>query len=325
MNALLQFLFFPGFAFTAIAGLLTSWYDRKLTARVQMRKGPPLLQPFYDVAKLMVKETCVPAGCPTWLFLSAPLVGLVGVALASMILWRTIFDPQATFAGDLIVVMYLLSLPALAVILGAFTSRNPLASMGGSREMKLMLAYELPFVLAVCVPIIRAGSIQLGEIIQAGDLVAAPLTIGHVSGLLALLVAIIATQARLTRIPFDIPEAECELGSGVLIEYSGPPLAMYKLTQAMMLFTGPLFLLVLYGGGIPWSASWIPKLDGGLQFLESVIPLAWGGCKFLVLVTLVVLIRNTAPRLRIDQAMRLLWGPVTGGAVVAVILAWWGV
>ena len=89
--------------------------------------------------------------------------------------------------------------------------------------------------------------------IQLADILAAPPVAHHFSGLLALLVALIAMQARLTRVPFDIPEAECELGSGVLIEYSGPPLAMYKLTQAMMLFTGPIFLLVLYAGGIPFS------------------------------------------------------------------------
>lgn len=303
MNTVLQFLFFPGLAFTATAGLLTVWFDRKLTARVQMRKGPPLLQPFYDTAKLMVKETCVPEGCATWLFLSAPLIGLAGVSLASMILWQAMLHPEIIFAGDLIVVMYLLALPALSVILGAFTSRNPLASLGGSREMKLMMAYELPFVVATCVPIMAAQSIQLG------DIASAPVA-GSLSGLLALSAALIAMQARLTRVPFDIPEAETELGSGVLIEFSGPPLAMYKLTQAMMLFTGPMFLLVLYGGGIPLSQGWLAAGVGVLKLLG--------------LVTLVVLIRNTAPRLRIDQAMRLLWGPVTLAAVLSLALIWWG-
>lgn len=303
MNAILQFLFFPGLAFTAAAGLLTSWFDRKLTARVQMRKGPPLLQPFFDIAKLMIKETCVPAGGVTWLFLSAPLIGLAGVSLASMILCRAMLDTSETLAGDLIVVMYLLALPSLSVILGAFASRNPLASLGGSREMKLVMAYELPLILAACVPIIHAQSIQLSDILSA------PAAAGSLSGLLALLVAVIAMQARLTRVPFDIPEAESELGSGVLIEYSGPPLAMYKLTQAMMLFTGPLFLLVLFGGGISFSQGWLTAAIGGLKFLG--------------LVTIVVLIRNTAPRLRIDQAMRLLWGPVTLVATLALALVWW--
>ncbi len=304
MTVLVQFLFFPGLLFTAVAGLATSWFDRKLTARLQMRKGPPFWQPFYDVRKLLIKETCVPQRCATWLFLSAPLVGLAGAALASMMLWRAMLEPGVTFGGDLIVVMYLLALPSLSVILGAFVSRNPLASLGGSREMKLVMAYELPFILAACVPILRAGSIQLS------DILATPAVGTSLSGILALLVALIAMQARLTRVPFDIPEAECELGSGVLIEYSGPPLAMYKLTQAMMLFTGPMFLLVLYGGGISFSQGWLPATVGGLKFLG--------------LVTLIVLIRNTAPRLRIDQAMRLLWGPVTLGALVAVVLVWWG-
>lgn len=304
MSAIAQFLFFPGLLFTASAGLLTSWFDRKLTARLQMRTGPPLLQPFYDVAKLMIKDTCVPIGGPTWLFLSAPLFGVAGVSLASMILCQAMKNPQGTFAGDLIVVMYLLALPSLSMILGAFASRNPLASLGGSREMKLVLAYELPFVLAACVPIMRAGSIQLGEILSADS-------VDHtLSGILALLVAVIAMQARLTRVPFDLPEAECELGGGVLIEYSGPPLAMYKLTQAMMLFTGPMFLLVLYGGGISFTAGWWALTVGALKFLGVV--------------TLVVLIRNTAPRLRIDQAMRLLWGPVTLAAIASVTLSWWG-
>ena len=303
MSAVIQFLFFPGLLFTASAGLLTSWLDRKLTARVQMRKGPPLLQPFFDVAKLMVKDTCVPAGSPIWLFLSAPLLGVAGVTLASMILCQAMWNPQTTFAGDVIVVMYLLVLPSLAMILGAFASRNPLASLGGSREIKLVMAYELPFILAVCVPIFNANSIQLGEIL------AQPSVDHRISGIFALIVAAIAMQARLTRVPFDIPEAECELGSGVLIEYSGPPLAMYKLTQAMMLFTGPMFLLVLYGGGI--------------QFFNGWSAAAIGIGKFLGLVILIVLVRNTAPRLRIDQVMKLMWGPVTLGAVIALVFASW--
>ncbi len=77
-----------------------------------------------------------------------------------------------------------------------------------------------------------------------------------------------------------------------------------------MLFTGPMFLLVLYGGGISFSQGWLSATVGGLKFLG--------------LITLIVLIRNTAPRLRIDQAMRLLWGPVTLAALLAVALAWWG-
>jgi NADH-quinone oxidoreductase subunit H len=130
-----------------------------------MRAGPPFFQPFYDIGKLLIKETCVPAGGSIGLFLLAPLIGFSAVTLASTILWRALLDPGATFVGDLIVLLYLLAMPPFAVILGAFASRNPLASLGGSREMKLMIAYELPFALAVLVPVIQVHSIRMGDIL----------------------------------------------------------------------------------------------------------------------------------------------------------------
>jgi len=301
---LLEFLLFPGLLFTAFAGLLTSWVDRKVTALVQMRVGPPLLQPFHDIRKLLIKETCVPEDGSIGLFLLAPLIGLAAVTLASMILWRTLLDSQATFVGDLIVLVYLLVMPALGVMLGAFASRNPLASLGGSREVKLMIAYELPLVLAVMVPVIHANSIRLGDLFTAQ----APVT--SLSGILALLVAIACTQAKLTIVPFDMPEAETELSGGALIEYSGPPLAVFKLTRAMMLFTMPVLLVVLFFGGLVSGTGWLPGLIGLLVWF--------------LLVAVTIVVRNTTPRVRTDQAVRFFWGPVSVVAALAVALAWMG-
>jgi NADH-quinone oxidoreductase subunit H len=300
----LEFLLFPGLLFTAAAGLLTSWVDRKVTAMVQMRVGPPLLQPFYDLRKYFIKETCVPQGGAIELFLLAPLIGFAGVTLASLILWRALLDTGATFIGDLIVLIYLLLMPAVGVILGAFASRNPLASIGGSREVKLMIAYELPLVLVVLVPVIQADSIRLG------DLLAAPAPVGTLSGALALLAGIACLQAKLTLVPFDMPEAETELAGGVLIEYSGAPLGLFKLTRAMMLFTLPVFLVALFFGGLVTAHGWLSGLIGLL---------AW-----LLLVALTIVLRNTTPRLRTDQAVRFFWGPVSVLALLAVVLAWAG-
>jgi NADH-quinone oxidoreductase subunit H len=243
----------------------------------------------------MVKETCVPAGSAKLLFLSAPLIGLAATTVASTIIWCSLLFGQQ-FVGDLIVVLYLLTMPALAVVLGSFASRNPLASVGGSREMKLVFSYELPFVLSVCVPIIKAGSIRLDRILAEGAAVLS------VSGIVALVVSILCMQAKLTLIPFDMPEAETELSGGAYVEYSGPPLGIFKLTRAMMLFTMPTFLVAVFCGG--WSLN-------GLGFV------LW----YVGLVVIVVLIRNTAPRVRIDQAVRFFWGPVTVAALVAVTLA----
>jgi NADH-quinone oxidoreductase subunit H len=302
-TVVLEFLLFPGLLFTVLAGLLTSWVDRKVTAMVQMRVGPPLLQPFYDLRKYFIKETCVPEGGAIGLFLAAPLIGFAGVTLASMILWRTFIDSETTFIGDLIVLIYLLMMPALGVVLGAFASRNPLASIGGSREIKLMIAYELPLVLALLVPVIQAESIRLGDLVNATPA-------ASVSGALAVLVAVACVQAKLTIVPFDMPEAETELSGGVFIEYSGPPLGVYKLTRAMMLFTMPVFVTALFFGGIATAPGLAAKL--------------WGVLIWFVLVALTVVLRNTTPRVRIDQAVKFFWGPVSLVALLAVVLAWLG-
>ncbi|MFH1022730.1 MAG: complex I subunit 1 family protein [Planctomycetota bacterium] len=296
-----QVVVFPGFLFAAVAGLVTSWIDRKVTAKVQMRVGPPFLQPFYDVLKYMIKETCVPAGGAKWLFLAAPILGFTGVTVVSVIVWRAVIRPDQAFVGDLVVVLYLLTLPAVSVILGAFASRNPLASVGGSREMKLVLAYELPFLLACAVPVIQTHSLRLGVLVERAPAAAS------LSGAVALLVAIICAQAKLALVPFDMSEAETELTGGALIEYSGPPLGLFKLTRAMMLFTIPVFLVAVFWGGM------------GSPLGGKGVALGLGKCVLLVVIA--VLIRNTAPRVRVDHAVRFFWGPVTAVAAVAAALA----
>lgn len=301
------YLLFYGFLLTAIIGLLASWVDRKITARVQYRVGPPILQPLIDIVKLLGKETLVPAGASKITFLIAPLIGFASVVLVSTLLWVNNIDPTKTFLGDLIVALYLLMLSSVSIIIGGFASGNPLASLGASREMKLILSYELPFVLAVLVPVIKSNfSIRLGEILsfQAQNGVAA----GSLSGILALVVAIMSMQAKLALVPFDIPEAETEITGGPLIEYSGSGLAIYRLMKNMLLFTLPFFLIILFMGGL--------RFDG--------IHLLFGCLKYVGLVALITVIRNTNPRIRIDQAVKFFWGPMTIIAIIAVALALMG-
>jgi NADH-quinone oxidoreductase subunit H len=304
MKALLYFLIFPGFLFTAVCGLLASWIDRKVTARVQYRVGPPWCQPFIDIVKLLGKETLIPQGASKVTFLLAPLAGLASITLVSTLIWVINLNPAKSFIGDIIVVMYLLTIPSIGLIIGGFASRNPLASLGASREIKLILAYELPFVLALLVPIIQAGgTITIGGLLTHQAVHG--LVAGSASGTIALIVTILVMQAKLALVPFDIPDAETEIMGGLTIEYSGSPLAAIKLMKAMMLFAVPMFVVVVFLGGI--------STDG--------IHLVWGILKYVGLLALVTVIRNTNPRVRIDQAVRFFWGPVTGLAIIAVLLA----
>ena len=144
-------LIFPGFLFCFLAGMLLSGIDRKLVARMQKRVGPPILQPFYDFFKLMGKETIVPAAASRTVFLMAPLVGLA--ALVVIQLFIPIFSFQA-FSGvaDVIVILYLLLIPALAIIMGGAASGSPYAGVGLSREMVTVIACELPLVLVLLAP-----------------------------------------------------------------------------------------------------------------------------------------------------------------------------
>jgi len=305
----IYFLYFIvyGFLATALVGLLASWIDRKVTARVQYRVGPPLLQPIIDIVKLLGKETLVPNGASKLAFLMAPLIGLASVMFTSTILWMNNMNMGETFIGDLIVVIYLLTIPSISIILGGFASGNPLASLGASREMKLILSYELPFVLAVLVPVIKSGySITLGGLLASQA--SSGVFIGSLSGTLAFIVVVMCVQAKLALVPFDMPEAETEITSGPLIEYSGAPLAAYKLMKNMLLFVLPFFLIIIFMGGL--------RIDG--------IHLLYGVLKYVGLVALITVIRNTNPRVRIDQAVRFFWGPMTIIAIVAVILAFKG-
>ncbi|MCF7907744.1 MAG: NADH-quinone oxidoreductase subunit H [Candidatus Omnitrophica bacterium] len=300
----LVYLFIFGFLLTAIIGLLTSWVDRKVTARVQYRVGPPILQPLIDLVKLLGKETLVPKGASQFSFLSAPIIGLGSVIVVSTVLWFNNFNPLRTFVGDIVVVVYLLAIPSISIIIGGFASGNPLASIGASREMKLVLSYELPFILAVLVPVIQSGfSLRLGEIItyQAQNGV----ILGSWSGFLAFIVIIMCVQAKLALVPFDIPEAETEIIGGPLVEYSGAPLAVYKLMKNMLFFVLPFFIMITFIGGL--------RLNG--------LNLIYGVLRYVGLVALITVIRNTNPRVRIDQAIRFFWGPMLIIAIIAVILA----
>jgi len=287
-----------------VLGLVTSWIDRKVTARVQARIGPPWFQPIADIAKLLGKETLIPAEAGRTVFLLSPLFGLAGMALAASLIGFTALNPDSGFVGDIVVLIYLLTIPAIALIMGASASGNPIAAVGASREMKQLLAYELPYLIVIATVVYKAGfDLHIRSImryqVQHGWFV------WSLSGIIGFVVLLLSTQAKLGLVPYDAPEAEQEIMGGIITEYSGAPLAIIRITKTMLLAVMPLFISVLLLGGI--------SVNG--------MGLLWTLLKYLVIVVLVVLIRNTNPRVRIDQTVSFFWGPMTILALAGLGLA----
>ncbi|HNS31876.1 MAG TPA: NADH-quinone oxidoreductase subunit H [bacterium] len=292
------------FFFLSVTGMLAMWVDRKVTARLQFRVGPPWYQNFADFVKLSGKEMLIPAKANIFVFAFAPVIAVLAATVAGtviLLVMRTGFS----YPGDIILIVYLLTVPSLAVILGGSASGNVLAAVGISREIKLLLGYELPFVCALIVPALKSGSTtSLLEIIRYQQANGA--VIGSLSGIIGFVIALFALQGKIGFVPFDLAEAEGEIASGAFVEYSGILLGLFKLTKAILLIVGPLFLVALYFGGIS---------------LNSPAGIVAGILKYLVILVLIILIKNTNPRLRIDQALRFFWGWLTLLGLAAILLA----
>jgi formate hydrogenlyase subunit 4 len=254
---------------------------RKLKAVVQSRKGPPVIQPYIDLVKLLGKEDLRVS--KSLLFRIAPLVALGGILVAAT-LTPIGTRPSYSAFGDAIVWLYVISLTAVAVILGAFASGNPFSYMGASREMMMILTVEPIAAIALITVGFKAKSLVFSEIIN-WQLTHGP----SVSTVFAGIAFFLTLQANIGKIPFDIVEAETEVAEGPFLEYSGPRLAAYKL---MFYIRQLIFSLMLVSIFVPWP-------DISFQPVSILLTLA----KVLVVYLLVGVIDVVNPRLRIDQSM----------------------
>jgi len=300
---LFYFIVFPGMIFSVLIGGILSWSDRKITARVQFRKGPPFLQPFFDIGKLFYKETILPKYGAKLTFLAAPVFALFSACLANVFILLPAFFPETGFRGDLIVIFYLLAIPSLTYIIGALASGNPIGAIGASREMKLIMSYELAFILALAAIVIKTDlSFTISEILAKQQANGA--FIGSISGVLLFIVILFVIQAKLAFVPFDMSEAEAELAHGVFIEYSGSAYAIIKMARYVMLFALPSLLITLLLGGF--------RFEG--------IAILWSLLKLVLVLLLITLIRNTNPRVKINQAMRFFFIWMSLFALIAIVL-----
>ena len=308
-------LIFPGFLFCFLAGMLLCGIDRKLVAKMQKRVGPPILQPFYDFFKLCGKETIIPASASKTTFLMAPLVGLA--ALVVIQLFIPVFSFSA-FSGmaDVIVILYLLLIPAMSIILGGAASGSPYAGVGLSREMVTIISCELPLVLVLLAVAKTVGSAMgTGLCFSLSDIAAYQAMNGSLITKISMLPAaaamLLVIPGETGNHPFDAAEAETEICEGLLAEYSGAPLGVFKLSHAIKMLTLTSLFVTLFLGGL---GTGIVALDGIILFLLCVVLTAVS----------ISFVHAITARLKIEQIFKFYWTLVTGLALISLVLAWYG-
>jgi len=310
--------------FGILFGLIYKGIDRKISAHMQGRIGPPIRQPFRDVVKLFEKENIIPDHAIPWLFNLIPLIGLI--ATISILLYLPLggFAPLFASEGDLIVILYLLIIPSLALVIGGFSSGSPYAIIGAQREMATMIAYEFP--LAILIITVAWNLLQKGTtpVFSFSTIAAAPVwnqvagPLGFIGFAILLFVLLLVTPAELSKIPFDSSEAETELAGGLLVEYSGRNLAMYYLIDGVKTVVMASIIVALF---FPYNLSAFLSLGNYtgiiIDFLFYLLKV------FIVILFSVTLIRVAIARLKIDQIVYTYWIPLTLASLVGLILVMW--
>ncbi len=276
---------------------------RRITARVQSRQGPPLVQPYYDILKLLGKEDLNAGKTPV--FRLAPLIAMasiIGVIAFIPLGNRVNF---LTGYADIITIIYLLTMGGVAVLLGALASRNTYAMIGASREMITMIMVEPVLAMTFILGALKIESLRIS------DSVYSIMNTGYGwSVALMLVVYLMALQAFVARQPFDIAEAEQEIMEGPFIEYSGPSYGLFKYYMMLkQMFYAALFVIVF-----------VPFARTGFYGVDLLIQLVLVGIIFIV----ISLLGSTNPRLRIDQAVKY-YSVLIAMSLCAVGLAVYGI
>jgi len=302
-------------SFCLLLPLFLIWFERRVVARMQDRMGPNrvgpqgLLQTIADALKLLIKEDITPIGADKIAYNIAPVLAVIAV----ITMWAVIPFAHNVVGTDLNVgALYIVSvgsLGTLAIMLGGWASNNKYALLGAFRTVAQLVSYEVPMILSLLVPVILAQSMGMNDIVRAQErvwfIVSAPI---------AALIFFATSVAEVGRTPFDLLEAESEIVAGFHIEYSGMKFAMFFVAEFMHAFTvGALTAILFLGGWQGYRAEQIPWL-GVVYFMLK----AFAGY------FLVILLRATLPRIRIDHMLDLNWKfltPMSLGAVVFTIVA----
>ena len=296
--------------FVLLVDIMLVWIERKIVARFQDRFGPNrvgpfgIIQPIADVIKLLIKEDILPNGADKFIFNIAPILALATVLL----LWAVVpFAPTIIGADINVAVLYVVavgSIGTLAIIMAGWASNNKYALLGAFRTVAQLIAYEVPMIIALLVPVLLARSMGMQTIVAAQS----PWYIFVVP--LAAVILFISSIAELGRTPFDISEAESEIVAGFHIEYTGMKFGLFYAGELLHALTVSALISTLFLGG--WRGPFVdqvPILGPIYLFIKA----------FLVYY-LIMWVRYSFPRVRIDQMLGFNWKFLTPLALFLLIV-----
>ena len=295
--------------------LALTWLERKGLARIQMRMGPMrvgfhgTLQPIADAMKLVAKEDILPSWADRRVYWVAPLA----VFVPAFLLWVTI-----PIAGGVVLrnldmgLFYIVAVSVLSVmglVMAGWGSANKYAFLGGLRAAGQLVSYEIPFIMAILAVAMLVQSLDLERIVEDQA------SVGYIFiQPLGLFIFLVASLAELGRTPFDIHHAESEVVGGPFVEYSGAHWAVFFLAEYINTFTIGALTVLLFLGGWRWPAM---PFEGQLHQSLSAI---WFLAKTLAVILVIIWIRGTCPRLRIDQLMAFGWKLLVPLAFVNIVI-----
>ena len=294
ITSLARLLIFPGLLFAVPCAWFFLWVERKAVARMQGRIGPPFMQPFFDFIKLLGKGTPSRSGVAGMLMRAWPLIAVSSAAGAVGLL--PVLPASGGFQGDLILLLALLELPSMCIIAAGFSSRSIFGEIGSAREAVLSVSYNIVFLLAILSIAAAQHTFSLSAL---AELPSSPL---RWLGILALLICL---PAKLHLNPFSLPNAEQEIYSGPMVEYSGPELAMWELSHGLEWVAATGLVATLMAPAV--TAVWLAIL--------IFVALA-----FAIVLLLSITAAATA-RLQIDTTVRFYWQCTLIFAVLAVAAA----
>lgn len=297
------FLFWGVVMLLLVLGFVTYaiYFERKVLGWMQLRIGPNrtgplgLLQTVADVLKLLIKEDTIPKKAERELFILAPVITFIPsfTIVAAIPFSDKLFNANLNIG--LLYYVALTGISTIGIILGGWASNNKYALLGGMRSAAQMISYEVPLVVSVIGVIMMTGSLNLHTIVdqQAGGF----WHWNFLPQIIGFIVFVIAGISELNRTPFDLPEAESELVAGYHVEYSGFRFAFFMLSEYVYVFVIASLTTLLFLGG--WQSP--------LPFLDFVPGIVWFLLKFTFIVFVLIWIRGTLPRVRIDQLMGFGW------------------